>query len=80
MNREGLPYEECWRRQDQGLVPRYREPLDPAYAIPPFHPGTRARQRRGRHRVDGARVSGALCLLCLATLVVSIVLATTLPA
>ncbi|MEU6666631.1 hypothetical protein [Streptomyces sp. NPDC046727] len=73
---QGLPYEECKRRQEQGLVPHDRTPLYPAYAIPPFHPGTRRRRRRG----DGAFVSGALTALCVVTLIATAVLAATLPA
>ncbi|MGW0879703.1 hypothetical protein [Streptomyces sp. NPDC002671] len=78
----GLPYEECRRererREEQG-APRDREPLYPAYALPPFHPGTRPRHRRKR-KVDGDLVSGVLSLLCVATLLVTVVLAATLPA
>ncbi|MGW0766888.1 hypothetical protein [Streptomyces sp. NPDC002676] len=78
----GLPYEECAReqerREDQG-VPRDREPLCPAYALPPFHPGPRPRHRRKR-KVDGDLVSGVLTVLSVATLLVTVVLAATLPA
>ncbi|OLZ71404.1 hypothetical protein AV521_10620 [Streptomyces sp. IMTB 2501] len=78
----GLPYEECKRRQAMGRTPRDREFVQPAYALPPFHPyfAEQARQRqRPRRRVDGAVVSGALTVLCLATLIVTVVAAATLP-
>jgi hypothetical protein len=78
---QGLPYEECKRQQAEHGAPRDRTPVSPGYAIPPFHPGyaTRPRRRR-RRRLDGATVSGVLTALCVATLLVTIVAAATLPA
>ncbi|MET8942481.1 hypothetical protein ABZX30_02505 [Streptomyces sp. NPDC004542] len=74
--RGGLPYEECRRRQY--AAPRDRAPLYPAFAVPPFRP--RARRRRGWRPVDGAVVSGVLCAVCVAALLVAVVVAATLPA
>ncbi|MEU8687198.1 hypothetical protein [Streptomyces sp. NPDC048665] len=78
----GLPYEECKRWQEEGRTPRDPESVPPAYAVPPFHPyfAERARERRRpRRSVDGATVSGVLTVLCLATLIVTVVVAATLP-
>ncbi|WBO65429.1 hypothetical protein [Streptomyces camelliae] len=85
----GLPYEECKRWRDEGWTLRTAEhDTPPAYALPPFHPDhqprPRARHRNeNRHRrtrsVDGALVSGALTILCVVTLVVTVVVAATLP-
>ncbi|MGW4594685.1 hypothetical protein ACWEOA_05005 [Streptomyces sp. NPDC004457] len=36
--RDGLPYEECRRRQRENPAPRDRTTTPPAYALPPFHP------------------------------------------
>ncbi|MGW1049442.1 hypothetical protein [Streptomyces sp. NPDC002521] len=78
----GLPYEDCKRRQTEVRTPRDPEFVQPAYALPPFHPyfAEQARQRRRpRRKVDGATVSGVLTVLCLATLIVTVVAAATLP-
>ncbi|MER5547987.1 hypothetical protein ACWD4N_03430 [Streptomyces sp. NPDC002586] len=77
----GLPYEDCKRRQTEVRTPRDPEFVQPAYALPPFHPyfAEQARQRRRRRSVDGAVVSGVLTALCLATLIVTVVAAATLP-
>ncbi|OIJ86547.1 hypothetical protein BIV25_41000 [Streptomyces sp. MUSC 14] len=80
----GLPYEECRRRREEGRTPRDPESVPPAYALPPFHPyfAERAREQRRRRRrrsVDGATVSGVLTVLCVATLIVTVVVAATLP-
>ncbi|WP_225833911.1 hypothetical protein [Streptomyces sp. NK08204] len=79
----GLPYEECrreqQRRQEAG-VPLDRAPLYPAYALPPFHPGTRATARHRRKRkIDGDLVSGVLSVLGVATLLVTVVVAAVRP-
>ncbi|MGW7817418.1 hypothetical protein ACWGLF_04625 [Streptomyces puniciscabiei] len=81
MRGEGLPYEECRRQQEQA-PPADPTPISPGYALPPFHPyfAERARERRRRRRpVDGATVSGVLTALCVATLIATVVLTTTLP-
>ncbi|MEU8971909.1 hypothetical protein AB0D11_21995 [Streptomyces monashensis] len=78
----GLPYEECKRWREEGRTPPAPESVPPAYALPPFHPyfAERARERRRRRRsVDGATVSGVLTVLCVATLIVTVVVAATLP-
>ncbi|AOR33524.1 hypothetical protein BFF78_22860 [Streptomyces fodineus] len=78
----GLPYEECKRSQEEGRTPRDPEFVQPAYSLPPFHPyfAERARQRRHpRRSIDGAIVSDALTVLCVATLIVTAVVAATLP-
>ncbi|MEV5874057.1 hypothetical protein AB0L75_07485 [Streptomyces sp. NPDC052101] len=78
----GLPYEECKRWQAEGRTPQEAEFARPAYALPPFHPyfAERARhRRRPRRSVDGALVSGVLTVLCVATLIATIVAAATLP-
>ncbi|MGW3193997.1 hypothetical protein ACWDBD_05270 [Streptomyces sp. NPDC001118] len=77
----GLPYEECKRRQTEVRTPRDPEFVQPSYALPPFHPyfAEQARQRRRRRSVDEAVVSGVLTVLCLATLIVTVVAAATLP-
>ncbi|MFG2886620.1 hypothetical protein ACGFYV_30695 [Streptomyces sp. NPDC048297] len=50
----GLPYEECKRQRN---APRPRSaPLDPGYAIPPFHPGL---PPRGPVRVSGGATGPA---------------------
>lgn len=79
----GLPYEECKRSRAEPGAPRDRTPLSPGYALPPFHPGYADRHRHRRRRpprFDGATVSGLLTALCVATLLVTIVAAATLPA
>ncbi|KOV66375.1 hypothetical protein [Streptomyces sp. MMG1121] len=78
----GLPYEECRRSWEEGrALPGDGPAVTPAYALPPFHPGhpPRSRHRRGRRAVDGALVSGVLGVLCVATLIVTVVVAATLP-
>ncbi|WP_225098056.1 hypothetical protein [Streptomyces sp. CoH27] len=83
----GLPYEECKRWRDEGRTLRTAEATEydtpPAYALPPFHPDHPPHRKQNRHRrtrsVDGALVSGALSLLCVVTLVVTVVVAATLP-
>ncbi|QHA09731.1 hypothetical protein GQF42_21490 [Streptomyces broussonetiae] len=78
-----MPYEECKRWREEGRALPEGETVTPAYAVPPFHPGhpprTRVPHRRTR-RVDGALVSGALTALCVVTLIVTVVVAATLPA
>ncbi|MEU1405305.1 hypothetical protein ABZ471_23610 [Streptomyces sp. NPDC005728] len=75
----GLPYEECKRQQERAPQrDRAPEPLDPAYVLPPFHPGTH-RHRRAR-RVGGDTVSAVLTALSVTGLLVAIVVAATLPA
>ncbi|MFI9254704.1 hypothetical protein [Streptomyces sp. NPDC053069] len=79
----GLPYEECKRYRAEHGASGDSVPLSPGYALPPFHPGfaTRSRHRRRRRtRFDGATMSGVLTALCVATLLVTIVAAATLPA
>ncbi|MEU0008613.1 hypothetical protein ABZ079_31275 [Streptomyces sp. NPDC006314] len=84
MTGQGLPYEECRRRQP--AAPGGLAPLSPGYALPPpLHPGARRPgtpcpavprpSRRRARTVDGAFLSGVLTALGLACLLVAIAFA-----